>query len=303
MLVGRLLGAALTAVLIALCGMTSGHADDTTVVCTATGCRLVAVADAVYLGLLTPPPPASGSGSGSPAAPVCTYQNADAGMSESRFFRMSGGHTMAEGSMYLKICNDGSGNPTTTWTFVATDAGNPVAVIDPAVVTRDAIAQLAELSALVPDTHLMPDQLSVNRYTYLWVTDPGAVSATAAAGTVSVTATATLTSVTWSMGEPVDGATFTCQGAGRDPGPAANTTMVDDPESGTCHYAFHLRSLDERTGGSGSWQVTAQANWAVTWQSNTGETGTDTLQVASVTPASVGEWRTVIVPVDPNCCR
>ena len=79
--------------------------------------------------------------------------------------------------------------------------------------------------------------------------------------------------------------------------------MVEDPEPGTCHYAFHRRSLDERTGGTGAWKVTAQANWAVTWESNTGATGADTLQVASVNQASVGEWRTVIVPVDPNCCR
>ena len=73
-------------------------------------------------------------------------------------------------------------------------------MIDPAVVAQDAISQVSQLSALVPDAHFFPDQLSVNRWTYLWVTDPGAVSATATAGTVSVTATATLT-----VGDVVDG--------------------------------------------------------------------------------------------------
>ena len=38
---------------------------------------------------------------------------------------------------------------------------------------------------------------------YLWVDDPGVVSATVTAGAVSVTATAKMTSVIWTMGEPV----------------------------------------------------------------------------------------------------
>jgi hypothetical protein len=288
----------------------SASADTTTVVCTDNGCTLVATADAEYLGLVKP----SGGGSGrsegegggsNNGAPVCTYTNVDDKYtSDARFLAVSGGHSRSEGSIYTKSCyQDGGGNAIVDTIFVATTAGNPVEIMDPEVVAQDAISQVSKLSALVPDAHMFPEQLSVNRWTYLWVADPGAVSATATAGTVSVTATARLKSVTWSMGEPVDGRTFTCQGPGRDPGPDASTTMVEDPEPGSCTYAFHQRSLDERTGGSGVWQVTAQANWVVTWQSNTGASGSDTLQSASVSDASVGEWRTVIVPVDPNCCR
>lgn len=302
--------------MISLVGAPSAYADaDAAVVCVGKVCVLMASADAEYLGVLDPGSGSAGGGganggSGGSGAdggggPVCTYTNVDDKYaSDARFLAASGGRSRTEGSIYTKSCfQDGDGNAIVTNIFVATDAGGPVQVIDPAVVAQDAIAQVSKLSALVPDAHLFPDQLSVNRWTYLWVTDPGAVSATATAGTVSVTATARLKSVTWSMGEPVAGATFTCQGTGHDPGPDASTTMVEDPEPGTCHYAFHRRSLDERTGGTGAWKVTAQANWAVTWESNTGVTGADTLQVASVNQASVGEWRTVIVPADPNCCR
>ena len=154
-----------------------------------------------------------------------------------------------------------------------------------------------------PVAHFGPDasKVAVKYWTYMWVDDPGAVSVTVAAGPVSVTATATMTSVTWSMGEPVSpenlssrAAPVMCEGAGADPGPTVDITK--DPAPGTCAYMFKVRSTPERTGGSGTWSVTATANWRITWTANTGESGVlDAPSRVSVTNVSVGAWSTVIV--------
>ncbi|MEO5833318.1 MAG: hypothetical protein ABIR83_08095 [Nakamurella sp.] len=120
---------------------------------------------------------------------------------------------------------------------------------------------------------------------------------------MSVTLTATLESVTWSMGEPASKeaprgapATLTCQGSGTAPGPRANANISTPPTPDACVYSFNWRSLPERTGGAGTWPVTATANWAVTWTSNVGVGGTlDAPPQSSTTAVSVGEWRSELV--------
>ncbi len=131
-----------------------------------------------------------------------------------------------------------------------------------------------------------------------WTT-PASCSVTVTAGGVSVTATATLASVTWTLGEPAthddtyrqgSPATITCHGAGTAP-PASYDWKAQPP----CGYEFHWRSLKERTGGTGTWPITATTNWTVTWQSNTGVTGGTTLNATANDQFDIGEYRTVLV--------
>lgn len=158
---------------------------------------------------------------------------------------------------------------------------------DPWALAREAIARLP---IPTPTIEFGPDaeQIAVNVPVWLWVSNPDPVSASATDRTVTVTATAELASVTWSMGEP-DAASVICTGAGI--APSAGVDLWDPP----CGYTYRLRSLDERTAGAGTWPVTAQATWAVTWVANTGESGSDSVTVSSAARAAVGEYRTVIV--------
>jgi hypothetical protein len=58
---------------------------------------------------------------------------------------------------------------------------------------------------------------------------------------------------------------------------------------------FHWRSLKERTGGTGRWPVAANANWNVTWASNTGLTGATTISMTSDDQLDIEEYRIVLV--------
>jgi hypothetical protein len=58
---------------------------------------------------------------------------------------------------------------------------------------------------------------------------------------------------------------------------------------------FHWRSLKERTGGTGTWPITAVSNWNVTWASNTGVTGATTLNATGNDQFDVEEYRIVLV--------
>jgi hypothetical protein len=170
--------------------------------------------------------------------------------------------------------------------------------INPAVLAREAIARLTVPN---PAIGAGPDRskLAVNLWTWLWVDNPGQLLATVTAGGVSVPATATLTSVTWTLGEPAtqgetyqqgSPATITCQGASTPP-PATFDWKAEPP----CGHQFHWRSLKERTGGTGTWPITATTNWTVTWQSNTGVTGGTTLNATSNDQFDIGEYRIVLV--------
>lgn len=158
---------------------------------------------------------------------------------------------------------------------------------DPYSLAQEAIAKLP---IPLPRIAFGPnaEQVAVNVPVWLWVSNPDPVSASATDRTVTVTATATLASVTWSMGEP-DAVDVSCTGGGQAPWSGA------DLWAPPCGYTYRLRSLDERTNGTGAWPVTAAATWAITWSANTGEAGTDSVTTRSVAPVRVGEWRTVIV--------
>jgi hypothetical protein len=176
--------------------------------------------------------------------------------------------------------------------------GVPAPPPDPRVLAQQAIGQL---TVPKPTVGVGPDRskMAVSLWTWLWVDSPPPVSVTVAAGGVSVTATATLTSTTWSLGEPVasdDGfkpgppVTVTCTGAGT-PTPANYDWKAEPP----CGHKFAWRSLKERTGGTGTWPITATTNWAVTWASNTGLTGADTLTATTADQFDVEEYRIVLI--------
>jgi len=170
--------------------------------------------------------------------------------------------------------------------------------------TPEELAQQAYKQLPIPDPRMNfgPDgsQIAVNYWLYLWIDDPGPIKATATAGAVSVTATAKLSSVTWTMGEPISpdalnsaAAPITCQGTGVDPGPTVDTTA--EPAGGTCAYLYKVRSTPERTGGSGTWPVTATANWTITWAATTGQAGAlPAPPTVSTTQVRVGAWSTVM---------
>jgi hypothetical protein len=162
---------------------------------------------------------------------------------------------------------------------------------DPAVLAQQAIGQL---KVPKPGIHLGPDpdKIAVNFYAWLWLDAAPPVSSTVALAGVSVTATATLSSVNWSMGEPLslDGGgvgSVTCQGPG-----VAPSTNADFREPPPCGYMFKYRSLLERTNGVGKWPVAATATWSVSWTASTGQTGADSLSASSTTNVEVGEYRT-----------
>jgi hypothetical protein len=174
----------------------------------------------------------------------------------------------------------------------------PLPPPDPAVLAERAYGEL-EIPQPAIGAGPGRDNLAVNLWTWLWVDNPGPLANTVAAGGVSVTATAALSSVTWSLGEPVATgaeftpgvpATITCTGAGTPP-PVSYDWKAEPP----CGYMFHWRSLKERTGGTGTWPITATATWNVTWQSNTGATGATTLNASSTDQFDIGEYRIVLV--------
>jgi hypothetical protein len=103
----------------------------------------------------------------------------------------------------------------------------------------------------------------------------------------------------WSLGEPAGtdaGFTpgppvgITCQGAGLPP--PADYDWKAQP---SCGHMFHWRSTKERTGGTGTWPISATSNWTVTWQSNTGVTGGTSLAATATDAFDIGEYRTVLV--------
>ena len=128
---------------------------------------------------------------------------------------------------------------------------------------------------------------------WLWIENNGVasvgpISATATAGAARVTATGRLTSVEWSMGPP--GQTVRCTG----PGTPWNGQEGDSPD---CGYTYALRSLPERTDGTGSWPVTATSIWTVTWSGVSGGVpvdGEDVVTISTATTLPVGEVQVLV---------
>lgn len=176
---------------------------------------------------------------------------------------------------------------------------------DPAVLAQQAFQQIPIPK---PEIHLgpHPDLVAVNIPVWLWVARVPVAPVTVTAGGVSVTATPALTSVSWSMGEPLDpnalgvlAQPVVCSGEGMYapvPEPAPDPSVNPG-----CGYSYQWRSLKARTGGAGTWPVSASATWVITWTSNVGQSGTITAPPAnSVTNVEVGEWQTVGIYTGAN---
>ncbi|WP_345420042.1 hypothetical protein [Pseudonocardia xishanensis] len=126
---------------------------------------------------------------------------------------------------------------------------------------------------------------------WLWLDGVDGIppSATAAVGTARVTATARLTAVEWTLGPP--GAEIVCRGAG-------TPWIGQDGPSPDCGYSYTLRSLPERTGGSGRFPVTATAVWQVAWQGISAGApveGGEELRLTTETSIAVDEVQTLVV--------
>ena len=200
------------------------------------------------------------------------------------------------------IANDCNGP--TVYQFMAGPAvGGPTALPPP---TPEELAEQAynEISIPKPTVGAGPDRtkLAVNLWTWLWIDDPGTQTVTIAAGGISITAVATLTSTTWSLGEPAPtggpytpgpAVTITCQGTGT--APSANYDWKAEPP---CGHKYTWMSAKDRTNGSGKWPITATSNWNVTWQSNTGVSGSTVLNASSTDALEIGEYRVVLVQDD-----
>ena len=151
-------------------------------------------------------------------------------------------------------------------------------------------AQMAvkELPLTAPSVHLsVGDQAFVGVPVWLWIDRgtgaAGPVSATASAGAARVTATGRLVAVEWSLGPA--GARVVCRGSGTPWRGQAGA-------SPDCGYTYQLRSLPERTGGSGRWPVTATGVWQVAWagfSAGAPVAGQQTVRLTTQTSLPVGE--------------
>ena len=194
------------------------------------------------------------------------------------------------------VCNSGTtaACPVPGTPPAATAPGAPPAPPPPpsaAVVAQIAISQL-DLTAATPHVSADPN-LAVGLPVWLWVdqspTTTGPVSTTATAGPTSVTAVATLSRIDWSMGPA--GAVVSCAGPGT---PAPAGPIFHGNTSPDCGYSYALRSLPERTGGTGKWPITATAVWNITWFGG-GQAGGQGLNLTARTAVEVGELQSVFV--------
>lgn len=183
------------------------------------------------------------------------------------------------------------------WTLNG-EAPAPPPPPDPAELARSVASQLT-VPAPVLHAGSPGERVAVKVPVWLWVDEQPALTASVSAGGLTVTARAVLSSVDWSMGEPVgdpgegpsgQGASFSCTGAGSPP-PAGVGRSVVPP----CGYTFTWRSDVGRTGGSGAWPVQAVAHWTMTWQATNGAAGAIPLQATAATQVPVGEWRVALV--------
>jgi hypothetical protein len=160
----------------------------------------------------------------------------------------------------------------------------------PHVLARQAIKRLS-LPPPVLRTSIV-DSGYVGVPVWLWIDDDapftGPVSATATAGAAAVTATGRLSAVEWSMGPP--GAEVRCAG------PGTPWTGQKGP-SPDCGYVYELRSLPERTQGTGRWTVTATSVWTVIWSGTSNGapvSGEETVRTSTSTSLAIGEIQVLV---------
>ncbi|QJY47799.1 ATP/GTP-binding protein [Pseudonocardia broussonetiae] len=169
------------------------------------------------------------------------------------------------------------------------DAIAPLAT-DPAIPAQLAINEL-ELSG--PMIRLSTGETGfVGVPVWMWIEQgrglAGPRSATAAVGNAAVTATGRLASVEWAMGP--SGGRVVCDG----PGTPWTGQAGPSPD---CGYVYELRSLPERTGGTGRWPIVATIVWQVDWAGTSGGepvSGQQTVRVSAETSVSVGEIQVLV---------
>ena len=125
------------------------------------------------------------------------------------------------------------------------------------------------------------DHIAVNSWTWLYLDDGGNAGAFepqqahADDRGLAVDLDVSLKSVAWTLGEPADlkdpttkAAAVVCDTAGTPPPDDVNVR-----EKPSCGYQYRWMSSKARTGGSGTWTVTATATWVFNWRFSTGATG------------------------------
>lgn len=171
-----------------------------------------------------------------------------------------------------------------------TEPGGAAPEPSPEVLAQRAVRQL---NLPAPSIHTSADSGAVVGVPlWLWVDEDAAaaepLSATAAAGAARVTATARFKGIEWSMGPR--GAVVRCNG------PGTPWTGQDGP-SPDCGYTYGERSLNDRTSGTGRWQIVATATWSVTWSgfsAGAPVTGAQELSIPATTTMPVGEIQVLV---------
>lgn len=245
----------------------------------------------------------------------CTIEQVtlDPGVPMSNYDSTAAGKTSADGHLVRYSCGSDNpgldGNQPRTFTYVYIPNGAtvpdspPLPPPDPADL---ALSASKTLTMPKPALHWgpLPDQVVVHYPLWLWADEPGPVETSVSLRGVTVTMAAKIDSITWHTGEPVsnpDGgvnteAVVTCQGRG-EPAPSveqvAKIAVADRHPA--CGYAYQWRSTPERTHGTGSWTMRAEAQWTLTWTSNTGAGGTFTLHSENTGQIEVLELTTALV--------
>jgi hypothetical protein len=107
-----------------------------------------------------------------------------------------------------------------------------------------------------------PGRAIVNLETWLSVTDPGAISATASIPGLAVTVTATMSRTTWTFGHSPGAVTVVCDAVGR------RWSVADDDDAAPCGHTFG-RASDRNV----VHPVEVTVAWDIVWSSTDGVIG------------------------------
>ena len=162
----------------------------------------------------------------------------------------------------------------------------PAVTITPEQAAATAVARL-RLPAVAPGIGPSPNlnrwkMAAIGYPLWLWADGPTRRGPVAdSAGGVSVSLDARVSSLTFQMG---DGTMVSCHGHGTRWTPS----VTPGTKSPTCGHTYTEPSLP-----AGPYQVTAVANWAVTWTAD-GQTGVIEVPAAATRQLPVGELQSVI---------
>ncbi len=231
------------------------------------------------------------------------------------------GKTTKDGHIVKYSCRGGKtkadgGATNYTYTYVpngktAPAAPPPLPPPPPPPPDPNDLALTASKTLTMPKPHIhwgpLPDQVVVNYPLWLWVDTPGAVGTSVSLRGVTVTMNATIDKIVWRTGEPADPgngsspeSVLECQGPG-EPAPSveqvAQIAVADRRPA--CGYAYRWKSTPERTGGTGTWTMTAEVDWTLAWTSTIngtpGPRGTFALQSTNTASIQVLELKSALI--------